>query len=346
MTRTLTAPRRLLLLWVALSLSTTSFAGPIAGDRLVLKRNGTRERLTFKTTDPSWSQPQPPALDNGPGPIRVEFISPAEPAVTELDIPSLDAPIVWRASRAADGSVRRYRYRNATAPNALGDLKSAQLRADGRIQLSGTTLPLVLTGPQGQIGLRITLTTGVVCALFRADNIVIDRADVFVARGALAANLTDCSDASLGIFHPCSADVNLLACVGECPAGQECLVDNPITPSCHCVGASQPCGETAPTCNGTCPESSVCAVTQAGTLGNTCACIPAGGCGNIQQCGGSCPVDAACYTYSGTVGQFVSYSGCTCADPTPCNCSGGLACPAGTSCRVQQVPNLCFAACQ
>jgi hypothetical protein len=350
MPRTPSAARRLLLVAATISVAGASFAGPIAGDRLVLKRNGTSARFAFSSVDPSWLLPQPPGGDNGPGAIRIEIVSPAESSVAELNVPALAAPAVWQATPAADGSIRRYRYRNSGAPNPFGDLKSAQLQLGGKLKLNGPIVPLALTSPQGQIALRITLSnvagSQVLCALFRGADIATDRAGAFLGRGAPASNLADCSDAALGITHPCAADPNLFACVGECPAGQTCVVDNPLVPSCHCVGPNQPCGDTAPACNGTCPSGESCVVTQSGTLGSECACIPPGGCGYVQQCGGSCPAGESCYAYSETAGQFISYSGCRCDDPTPCNCNGGIACPAGTSCRVQQVPNICLASCQ
>jgi hypothetical protein len=325
-----------------------ALAGPIDVDRLDIKRTATREWLTFSARDPSWTLPAPSPSDDGPGPIRVELFSSAEPFGATLTVPELASPSVWRVSRSKDGLVLGFRLRNSGAPNEAGDFSSARLRNTGRLRLVARRSGLTLDAPQGQVGIRITLATGVLCALFHGDTVVTDRAGKFVGKGARAADIPDCETETLGGATPCGATPGVYECTGECPPGEQCVVDDPFTPTCHCVGPASPCGDTAPMCNGTCPDGSTCTLTSSGTF-PTCGCLAPGACGDFSTyptCGGSCDGGMSCYPYSAQTGQFLSSAGCTCATPGPCSCGGGFACPPGQICRIQQVPSICIATCQ
>ena len=330
------------------TLPAPALAGPIDADRLAIKRSATREQLTFSTRDPSWTLPPPSSSDDGPGMIRVELFSSAEPSGATLTIPELGSPSVWHVSRSSDGSVLGFRLRNPDAPNGAGDFGAALLRRTGKLRLIAPRSGLTLDAPQGRVGIRITLATGVLCALFHDDTVAVDRPGKFVGKHARAADIPDCDTETLGGTTPCGATPGVFECMGECPAGEECVVADPFTPTCHCVGPASPCGETAPMCNGSCPDGSTCTQTSAGTF-TTCGCLAPGACEDYSTyatCGGTCAPGTACYPYSSQTGQFLSSAGCTCAAPAPCSCGGGLACPPGQICRIQQVPNICFATCQ
>jgi hypothetical protein len=325
-----------------------ALAGPIDVDRLDIKRTATRQQLTFSTRDPSWTLPAPSSSDDGPGMIRVELFSSAEPSGATLTVPELGSPSVWRVSRTADGSVLGFRLRNRDAPNEAGDFSAARLHRTGRLRLIARRSGLTLSAPQGQVGIRITLTTGVLCALFRGETVATDRPGKFVGKAARAVDIPDCETETLGGTTPCGATPGVYECMGDCPPGEECVVADPITPTCHCVGPASPCGDTAPMCNGSCPEGSICTLTSSGTFA-ACGCLAPGACEDFSTyptCGGACAGGASCYPYSAQTGAFLSSAGCTCAAPAPCSCSGGFACPPGQICRIQQVPNICFASCQ
>ena len=338
--------RRLSIMVFAI-LPASALAGPIDADRLAIKRAGTREQLTFSTRDPSWTLP-PASSDDGPGNVRVELFSTAEPSGATLAIPQLDAPSVWCVSRSDDGSVVGFRLRNPDAPNGAGDFSAALLRRNGRLRLVARRSGLAMSAAQGRVGIRITLTTDVLCALFHDDTVSVDRPGKFIGKRARAADIPDCATETLGGVTPCGATPGVYECHGECPPGEECVVDDPFTPTCHCVGPSSPCGDTAPMCNGTCPDGSVCMTTSSGTFA-TCGCHPQGACEDFSTyptCGGTCAAGTSCHPYSAQTGQFVSSAGCSCAPPGPCSCAGGLECPSGQVCRIEQVPNICFASCQ
>ena len=332
----------------AASLPALALAGPIDADRLAIRRTATREQLKFSTRDPSWTLPAPSTSDDGPGMIRVELFSPAEPFGGTLTIPELASPSVWRISRSADGSVLAFRLRNPDAPNAAGDFGAALLHRTGKLRLNARRSGLALDAAQGRVGIRITLATGVLCALFHDDNVAVDRPGRFVGKHARAADIPDCDTATLGGSTPCGATPGVFECFGECPPGEDCVVADPFTPTCHCVGPNSPCGDTAPMCNGTCPAGSTCAITAVGTF-TTCGCLAPGACADYSTypvCGGTCAAGMECHPYTAQTGQFQSSAGCSCAVPGPCSCGGGLDCPPGQICRIQQVPNICFASCQ
>jgi hypothetical protein len=333
---------------VGVGLAATAAAGPIDVDRLSLKRSGDRERLSFVSHDESWIMPATAAPDDGPGPISIELFSTADPSGQTLGIPQLDAPTAWRVSLGADGSIVRFRLRNDAAPNAAGDFSGALLRKGRVLRFVGRRTGLALDGAQGQVGIRITMAGQVLCALFRDGTVGADQPGRFLGKHALASDIADCRTETLGGVTPCGVVPGAFECGGTCPAGESCVVDDPFAPSCHCIGPTSPCGETAPLCNGMCPDGSACTVTTAGTF-TTCGCVPPGGCQGLSgypTCGGTCPAGQECHPYFAQVGQFLRYSGCACASPGPCDCTGTLACPAGQICTFAQVPGICIPQCQ
>jgi hypothetical protein len=333
-------------------LPASGLTAPIDGDRLVIERSNGREQLAFSTRDPSWTLPPWHPSDNGPGPVRVELFSSAEPFGATLNIPELASPSVWRVMGNADGTIRGFRLRNPDAPNAAGDFSAALLRDNGTLRLIARRSGLTLAAPQEYVGIRITFPDGggVLCALFHDGNVAVDRPGKFVGKRAVATDIPDCQTETLGGMRPCGADPGVYECKGVCPEGETCVVADPFTPTCHCVGPASPCGDTAPMCNGTCPDGTTCMVTSSGTFGPNCGCLAPGECGDYSTystCGGTCAAGTSCYAYFSQAGQFLTQGGCLCATTDlPCSCSGGYACPAGQLCHIAAVPNLCFAQCE
>ena len=113
------------------------------------------------------------------------------------------------------------------------------------------------------------------------------------------------------------------SCDGDCPVGSTC--EEGLL-GCECVAGTL-CGGTAPECSGACPTNEAC-----GVLSDNCSCLPVPlACTNsaTPSCSGDCPVGSTCEQ---------GLSGCECILAPLCGgtaptCSGD--CPIGEACGVE-----------
>lgn len=191
---------------------------PLQGDRLVVRRqpNG-KERLTFvgsggavvlplpgSAADPATSSLSGAFVDvvsTGASPVGA-FVAPWGPAVKP-------APgWTWAGSGAA------LTYANKGAPAGESVLRALVLKRGNRIKVDARQAGLRLAGSEGTVGVRVTIGKGTpgeirYCSQFGPAEVVRDEAGTYVARGAAATALADCSDASLGTFADLEAAVPL-----------------------------------------------------------------------------------------------------------------------------------------
>lgn len=172
---------------------------PVAGTKLLLKRRGAKETLVFLSKrDPQVPFPPIGSTDDPatgtPGGVLLELFSPAE-GTAQLPVPpGLGSP-GWtaRQKRLTDS----YRFLNHEAPAGPTVVKVLSWKARRLFKGKARGVGLALGGPQTAIGIRITAGTRRFCALFDGATIKRDEADLFVAAGAPAGSLPDCTDATL-----------------------------------------------------------------------------------------------------------------------------------------------------
>ena len=303
---------------------------PIDAVKLVLKRTATRETLVFLSRDPAFLFPPPGSADDpatgSPGGLIVDVFSANEGGASHAVPPGVGNP-GWTVTV---GSAPRFRFRNSGAPAVLSSVRSALVKQGRVIKVMGRVTGLSLAGPQGAVGVRITTGTRRSCALFGAATIKKDEAGVFVAKGALASSLSDCSDGSLGgttatttTLPGCQIipDPFEPTCGGSCPVGGQCVdeIGPNFQQDCACIpaGATACNGSGYPTCGGVCGGSRVC---QAFHLlpGETpeimgCACVDPGN--TCDDPAGTCFAIGVCSPGSVCVGQGPPTSSCGCGPP-------------------------------
>jgi hypothetical protein len=98
-----------------------------------------------------------------------------------------------------DATVDSYKFTNKLAPSAPSPVKTLLLKQGKVVKIVASETGLALAGPQGAIGIRITIGSRAMCARFAATNAVItkDLANKFAAKNATASVMADCSAASL-----------------------------------------------------------------------------------------------------------------------------------------------------
>lgn len=325
--------RRAVLLGCLLTLGAAAVADavdlPVSARKLILRRTaGGEEKLSFLTKDANFPFPAIGSDDDPmmgtPGGVTIELFSPEQGAV-RIDVP---AAVGWIAK---DGSPAFYKFTNKLAPGGVSAVSSLLVKEERAIRLRSSSVGFPSMAPLGPVGIRITMGTLRVCALFDATTIKRDEARVFLARDAKAASLADCSTASLG-GPTCGELADAPICGGTCPAGSACGSRDLST--CECIAAAQPCGDTAPVCNGECPAGQECGTT-GGLPFPGCACLPTGStpCGNelSPTCGGDCPSGLDCYGVTFPFGPFTA-NGCQCLAEPPTDPCGG--CLPGFQCIV------------
>jgi hypothetical protein len=170
----------------------------VAGIKLIVKRNPSGvEKGSFvsrdraRITTPTLGGPNDPRTVGA----TFEVVSDAE----GVDAYSLPAG-GWTATTA--GTLK---FIGALVGS---DVKKAVIKPDKAITVKLLATDLPLAEPHGAMAVR--LTTGGLrhCARFGSTNIVRDEPNRFVAKGAKAAALLDCSDAALGIGSPSGAFVD------------------------------------------------------------------------------------------------------------------------------------------
>lgn len=170
---------------------------PINAVKLMLSRSGSgTEKLTFASKDATYlfsgvGSSDDPSISGA----TITLVSPLESPVT-LTIPAGVANPGWRVTNRP--TLDTYKYTNGPAPAAPSVVRSAKLNEKKSIKIVARETGLALTAAQGSVGIRITTGTLRSCALFDAATIIVDQPNRFVARGAIATSLANCSDAALG----------------------------------------------------------------------------------------------------------------------------------------------------
>mgnify|MGYP001236368815 CR=1 FL=1 len=307
---------------------------PIGAEGLKLETSRSGARLVFVSRDPGFLFPAIGSADDpatgAPGGVVIDLFS-QQPGQASLSVPPGAGNPGWSTRPGAHSS---YRFRNALAPMGIATLRAVTLRQGNLLTLKARDTGLALTSQQGPIGIRITTGTLRSCALFDAATIVMDRPGRYVAKHALAASISDCSDASLGLPPPPTCGgMWPWKCSGTCPGDGVCTAGYG---GCTCFSPSAPCGETSPTCMGACAAGEECVTMGPGSPPMSCACIPVGStrCGSpgAPVCGGECSSGQVCrpvYAPQPLGGGL----GCNCGTPGACG-PGTLDCPNGFACAV------------
>jgi hypothetical protein len=243
-----------------------------------------------------------------------------------------------------------FRFVNKLAPAGISPVRAVVLKQGKVLKVAAKAVDLLLATAQGAVGVRITTGSIRNCALFDAATIRRDETNVFIAEGAVAASLADCSNASLGgstttsssttstsssstvpavcgngILEPgeqCEGSCADLECVQcTCCSSQSCIDGVGCCPGLNCAMQPGPGGTgfcTAATCGGvgfycTPPQGFPCCP---GLL-----CRPPNG-------GSPLPVDFCCL---GPGGSPCTSNGDCCTGTCDAGvCSGGS--PTGTRC--------------
>lgn len=321
----------LALLVFALAAPAVAFVDqPISGVSLQLKRSGNgRELLVFKSTDPLALFPSIGGSDDPTtAGVVIELFSPSQPTQA---LTLAGGATGWTTKTGTHPS---YTYRNRHA-DAASPVEKLLLKSGRQLQVAIREVGFTLVPPTGPIGIRIRVGELRSCALFTAARIVKDTVGRYQARGAVAADLVDCEDTSLGATVGSCTNGSFSGdqCGGECPPGAACGTRDLST--CICIDAAQPCGDTYPVCNGECAVGEECVPTGGFPL-TSCGCVPAGStpCNN-SQCGGDCPAGKECNFF-----QIEIYYSCGCGNPGPCG-SGGDDCPPGHHCIISHFGTAC-----
>jgi len=165
---------------------------PVAGIKMMLKRDGTGvEKGAFITRDKDVIQAPLPGGPNDPRSVGATFevVSAAEGLAT-FSLPAAG----WAANNAGV-----FKYDGALVG---GPVQKAVIKPSNRLVVKTTDTGIALAGAQGTVSARFTTGDIRHCARFGPTTVVKDETNRFVAKGALAAALIDCSDAALGIASP------------------------------------------------------------------------------------------------------------------------------------------------
>jgi hypothetical protein len=306
---------------------------PVDGVKLLLKQTQTSATLVFLSRDPDALFPAlggPDDPTGSPGGALVEVFSDSQGSAS-FPVPSSG----WKVSA---GPPARIRFRNPDAPAGSSPVRLL-LQKEGRVlKVLGKSVGILLLMPvpQGGMGIRVTMGSLRNCARFDAATIRKDEVGKFLAKGALASSIPDCSDASLGggtttttstttstTLAPCGivGTPEEPQCGGACPAGTQCVgeISGQISLGCACLpdGLTSCLASGYPTCGGSCTDGQVCQgahITGEGPIDVTiCACVdpgdtcddPAGTCFAV----GVCPPGEVCH------GAGPPTSGCACGAP-------------------------------
>jgi hypothetical protein len=309
---------------------------PIDGVKLVLKRTASAEMLVFVSRDPDAIFPPIGGADDPstgtPGGMSIDLFSVGE-GTAGLTVPS---GLGWSASA---GPPARFKFRNGDAPAGPSPVRLALLKEGRVLKVSAKAVGLPLVAAQGAVGIRITTGTLRSCARFDAAAVRKDVPGKFVAKGALAMMLADCSDASLGggsgttttatsstsstTLAPCAMDPDPFepTCGGACPAGSRCVAEftPQLAPQCVCLpDALTPCLDSGyPTCGGGCSGARTCQGFRLlpGEVPAISACACADPADTCDDPVGTCFALGVCPPGSVCVGSGPPQSVCGCGTP-------------------------------
>ncbi len=269
----------------------------------------------------------------------------------QTDIPSSAS---WE-----DTAANKWLFANSDAPNGPSRIRTFLMRQGKGLKVVMRDAGSLVNGPRQSVGVRVVTGSLVSCAMFDGATIRKDEDGRFLARDAVAAALTDCSDEALAKRlcgnqsaptcdgtcppdHMCFSNLGACscepftcangpapACGGTCPVGHLCMSGGS---ECDCVAECSTNG--FPPCDGYCAAGSEC-----GTLDlSTCMCISgAQPCGDTTPtCNGECPVGEECMPIGGWP---LANCGCLLAGSDSCrheSCGGD--CPAGSECNYIEIP--------
>jgi len=297
---------------------------PIDGVKLLLKRTTSGETLVFVSRDPDALFPpigSPDDPNTGtPGGMSVDLFS-ANEGKAGLTVPT---GLGWSAS---DGPPARYKFRNGEAPAGASPVRRVLLKEGRIMKVAAKAAGLPLLQSQGAVGIRVTTGTLRSCARFDAASIRKDVPGKFIAKGALAVLLADCSDASLGGGTPTTSTSTTATTSTSSTTLAPCaLIPDPFEP----------------TCGGECPAASRCVAEFNPQLAVGCVCLPDALTPCIDSgyptCGGGCSGVRTCQGFRLLPGEFPAINGCACADPDDtCDdpvgtCFALGVCPPGSVC--------------
>jgi hypothetical protein len=295
---------------------------PIDGVKLVLKRTASAETLVFVSRDPDTLFPAMGSADDPrtgtPGGMSIDLFSAGEGAAGST-VPS---GLGWSA---APGPPARYRFRNGDAPAGPSPVRLVLLKEGRVLKVAARTVGLPMLAPQETVGIRVTTGTLRSCARFDAASVRKDVPGKFIAKGALAAVLADCSDASLGGGTPATS-TTATSTTSSTTLAPCALIPDPFEPMC----------------GGACPAGSRCVAEFSPQLAPECVCLPdeLTPCldSGYPACGGGCGGTRTCQGFRLLPGELPAISGCACAEPTDtCDdpvgtCFALGVCPPGSVC--------------
>ncbi len=178
------------------------FDTAVAGRKLILKRSASgEEKLVLVLKDPALPFPAIGSADdpaNGtPGGLTLELLSLGEGSASIAVPPGESDPPGWKVR---DGNTDFYRYKNRDAPTGPTVIKTAKLKQGKLVKIVGKDTGLPLSRAQGVLAVRVTTGKIRTCAVFSGAAVVRDEDGVFIAKNSVAAGLSDCRNATLGIF--------------------------------------------------------------------------------------------------------------------------------------------------
>ncbi len=168
---------------------------PIEGTKLTLRRSSAgKEKLVFVSKDPMTLFPAIGSADDpgtgSPGGALLEIASTTEPAGVAFEAPPVVGKPGWSET---SGNVSSYVFKNPAASPGTSAIRVIVWKEGKRIKVIGRGVGLALAAPQGAVGVRITTGSLRNCAYFAPGSVRHDDAGRFVAAGAPASGLTDCS---------------------------------------------------------------------------------------------------------------------------------------------------------
>jgi len=176
---------------------------PLDADSLRLRRTpGGREILELVARDAALVVPERKSVDDpsmpGADGAMLELFG-GDGSYAALPIPGGGGMPGWRA-REGHRQPRSYRYLNPAAPGGSSTVKLLVLRDGKALGIVGRAVGLPLDVPVGRVGVRLTIGSLRLFALFDESTVAHDKVDRFAARHALAAALPDCADDSLRLL--------------------------------------------------------------------------------------------------------------------------------------------------
>jgi cysteine-rich repeat protein len=173
----------------------------ITASKLTISRSTSgKEKLVFTSKDPTAFFPaigsaNDPASGT-PGGLVVELFSAVEPSGVALLVPAGIGKPGWLVK---DSTIDSFKFTNKLAPGAPSPVKTLLLKQGKVVKIVASETGLALAGPQGAVGIRITIGARAMCARFSGATSIItkDLANKFAAKNATANVMADCSAASL-----------------------------------------------------------------------------------------------------------------------------------------------------